>query len=338
MPKTRWGDFILLSMFSFKNSLLITMLVTIACRRTMALRQAFPLRAFAGPFQNGRTSLSHGHLLVKSASTSSDTSTSTPSEKDVSFVTEGAPWKNSHYQPETLVAKQKNNKSRFRQHVNPLSRKFQQPTVLSPDWPNDAFHDLALPLHIDIGCGKGGFLLDLAGNSTEAKNFLGLEIRPSVIEYAQARIAKKGLTGKLDFVGCNANIDLGRLLTLHKEAGGGRLDMVSIQFPDPHFKSSHAKRRVVTADLIITLAKFMPTSSKVFLQSDVQPVLDDMRERFREFSEYFEDEVEDAEEYMPTNPLGIPTEREVSVIDKDLPVYRTIFRRTVHPVEDDTPN
>ena len=32
---------------------------------------------------------------------------------------------------------------------------------------------------------------------------------------------------------------------------------VSIQFPDPHFKVRHSKRRVVTPELVATLAKFM---------------------------------------------------------------------------------
>mmetsp|Transcript_14567 Transcript_14567/g.20579 ORF Transcript_14567/g.20579 Transcript_14567/m.20579 type:complete len:330 (+) Transcript_14567:78-1067(+) len=249
---------------------------------------------------------------------------------------QNSPWSNFHHNgtPPPKKKKKRNNNSRFRQHVNPLARKFQQPTALSQDWPKNVYDDISLPLHMDIGCGKGGFLRDLAGNSTESKNYLGLEIRPSVVEFAQERIAKRGLTGKLDYIGCNANVDLERLLTHYTEAGGGPVDIVSIQFPDPHFKTSHAKRRVVTAELIETLAKFMPESSRIFLQSDIQSVLDDMRSRFREYSKYFKDEIEDVEEYMEINPLGIATEREVSVIDKDLPVFRTVLRRTALEFEE----
>lgn len=40
-------------------------------------------------------------------------------------------------------------KNRYRQHVNPLSRKFQVPTELAEEWPNDGtFTDPFLPLHI----------------------------------------------------------------------------------------------------------------------------------------------------------------------------------------------
>jgi tRNA (guanine-N7-)-methyltransferase len=218
--------------------------------------------------------------------------------------------------------------------VNPLARIYQQPTILSQDWPKDVLHDMSLPLHLDIGCGRGGFLLEMAAEVPH-KNYLGLEIRPSIYQYALERVEKRGLAGRLTFVGCNANVDLERILSLHQKQGGGPIDTVSIQFPDPHFKSQHTKRRVVTPSLVLDLAKFMPESSRIFLQSDIKEVLDDMRLRFREQDQYFHDEVEDVEEYLEENPLGIQTERERSVLVKDLPVYRTMMRRTAAPVTDE---
>lgn len=215
---------------------------------------------------------------------------------------------------------------RARQHVNPLANKFQQPTVLTPDWPADVFDDLERPLFLDIGCSRGGFLVDIASQRPREYNYLGLEIRPIVVHQAQSRIEKHELTGFLSFVGCNANVDLERLLTLANAKG--KLQMATIQFPDPHFKARHAKRRVVTQELVTTLAKFMPEGGTVFLQSDIQSVLDDMRLQFREQATYFTDTVEDEESYLESNIFGIPTEREVSVLERDLPVFRTTFTRT----------
>mmetsp|Transcript_41895 Transcript_41895/g.61293 ORF Transcript_41895/g.61293 Transcript_41895/m.61293 type:complete len:340 (+) Transcript_41895:211-1230(+) len=237
------------------------------------------------------------------------------------------------------------NEARFRQHVNPLSRKYQMQTELPPNWPADGstFADPSLPLYLDIGCGKGGFLLDLATKRVKEEeegniqkmNYLGLEIRPNVVAYAQERVPKWNLAGKLSFVGCNANVDLDRILSLYcsEEKNNAPLEYVSIQYPDPHFKNRHEKRRVVTPELVSTVAKYLPEGKVVFLQSDIQSVLDTMRERFREQSIYFEDEIESVEEYMDVNPLGVPTERELSVLKKDLPVFRTILRRTSVPFD-----
>jgi tRNA (guanine-N7-)-methyltransferase len=221
--------------------------------------------------------------------------------------------------PLRVATKRRNNNARFRQHVNPLARSYQRPTLLPDDWPACVYDDLSKPLHLDIGCGKGGFLIDLclererkqtvenddAGgipvvSALDCNNYLGLEIRPGVAAYAKDRIATHQLQGRLDFLGCNANIDLERLLHMYHQqqqhhpvrcaavdatddkelaisavsaaaaAANAVLQCVTIQFPDPHFKTQHAKRRVVTPQLIDTLAKYMPTGSTVFLQSDVQ--------------------------------------------------------------------
>jgi len=237
-----------------------------------------------------------------------------------------APWND----PRLAERAQGKNPFRARQHVNPLAEKFQKPTELSPEWPKDVFDDLSKPLFLDVGCSRGGFLVDMAKQRPDDFNYLGLEIRPIVVHHAKQRIQKHNLQGHLDFVGCNANVDLKRLLTTADAKGV--LKMCSIQFPDPHFKARHAKRRVVTPELVTTLAEFMPEGATVFLQSDIQSVLDDMRFQFRLQETYFSDNVEDIEEYLEENVVGIPTEREVSVLEKGLPVYRTTFTRTSNPV------
>lgn len=224
---------------------------------------------------------------LRSSSSAATTSTDTPDisasdEESTKKIRTLPPW-NDPALKEIVSAKKRSN-ARFRQHVNPLARQYQQATVLPDDWPLSVFADASKPLHLDIGCGKGGFLIDIC-KADDSYNYLGLEIRPGVAAYAKERIVTHQLQGRLDFLGCNANVDLDRLLTLYHHASQQQertqkqlsddfsmlyLKRVTIQFPDPHFKSQHAKRRVVTDNLIETLAKYMPTSATVFLQSDVQ--------------------------------------------------------------------
>ena len=74
---------------------------------------------------------------------------------------------------------------RVRQHVNPLSAKYRQPITI-PDW-ETIYSNLAQPLHLDIGCARGKFLLKMAPLYPEI-NFLGIEIRePLVIEANEQR-------------------------------------------------------------------------------------------------------------------------------------------------------
>jgi tRNA (guanine-N7-)-methyltransferase len=250
-------------------------------------------------------------------------------------------------------SRQRNKHNRFRQHVNPLASKYQCPTILPEDWPASSYTDLSKPLHLDIGCGKGGFLLDMAvSDAARSYNYLGLEIRPLVANYARERVAVHNINGRLDYIGCNANVDLRRILQRYHQKDQQQpsdddvtdssprllqLQRVSIQFPDPHYKSKRAKRRVVTSELVNTLAAAMPTGGIIFLQSDVQSMLDDMRFRFRESPVYFRDSLEDMTSYVPDNMMGVATERELSVLKQDLPVYRSVFTRSSEPYVTEDP-
>ena len=90
---------------------------------------------------------------------------------------------------------------------------------------------------------------------------------------------------------------------------------------------------MVTPEVVDTLAKYMPIDAIVFLQSDVQFALDRMRSEFRNCTRYFEDSIKDENEYLVDNVLGVPTEREISVVENGEPVYRALFTRNTKPYQ-----
>jgi len=203
---------------------------------------------------------------------------------------------------------------RVRQHVNPLSQAYEKP-VTPPDWPQ-VYSDLTKPLHLDIGCAWGGFLLLMAQVVPEW-NYLGLEIREAVVNEAIANRDRAGLDN-LHYIFCNVNQSLpGLLASLPVET----LQRVSIQFPDPWFKKRHQKRRMVQPNIVETLAHYLTTEGEVFLQSDVEEVAREMRDRFLahpSFSLNYSD-------WLPDNPLPVSTERELSTLKNKAPVYRCLL-------------
>jgi len=206
---------------------------------------------------------------------------------------------------------------RVRQHVNPLSGKYQA-TVENPVW-ETVFANPQQPLHIDIGCGKGMFVLQMAQLQPEW-NFLGLEIRKPVVESAQKRQQETGLTN-LHVMYCNVNISLRALL----ESWGDQnpLQQVSIQFPDPWFKKRHQKRRVLQPELVSTLAEFLPSGGRLVVQSDVEAVAVDMCDRIAE-NPHFQRQ---GEIWLPASPFPAQTDRERVTLEQRLPVHRAIFTR-----------
>ncbi len=208
-------------------------------------------------------------------------------------------------------------KVRVRQHVNPLSKKYQTP-VNPPNW-EKVYAQATQPLHLDIGCAKGEFLLRMAQVQPDW-NFLGLEIREPLVQQASAKVLELGLTN-LYFLFCNVSNSLQPLL---ESLPARTLQRVTIQFPDPWFKKRQVKRRVVQPELVDSLAAYLTDGGEVFLQSDVEAVAIQMCDRFEAHPAFHK---QGTDTWLASNPLPVPTEREVSTLSRGEPVYRALFMR-----------
>ena len=209
------------------------------------------------------------------------------------------------------------NKIRVRQHVNPLGQKYQTPA--NPvDW-EKVYAQFNQPLHLDIGCARGQFLLNMAQIEPNW-NFLGLEIREPLVVEANKLRDELGLTN-LYYLFSNVNNSLRSLLS---SVPPGTLQRVTIQFPDPWFKTRHAKRRVVQPELVEELANYLAVGGEVFLQSDMKFIAVEMCDRFAAHPAFQRFGIE---EWLTENPLPVPTERETYTQKKGEPVYRALFKK-----------
>jgi tRNA (guanine-N7-)-methyltransferase len=215
---------------------------------------------------------------------------------------------------------------KVRQHVNPLASTYQIPQDYPTDWVAKAFDNPKLPIIVDIGCAKGSWALKLASKYKNI-NVLGLEIRRPVVDLCLRRKDRWGLRN-VHFLSCNANVDLDRILTDLK-AEGADLNTVTIQFPDPHFKSKHKKRRVVNEKLVNTICSHIDMGKHVFLQSDILDVTEDMVTNFSHNPSLSMVEGYDPKDLTKNaSPFDVLTEREIATQAKGLPVYRMYFKKT----------
>ena len=212
----------------------------------------------------------------------------------------------------------------MRQHVNPLSRFFQLPLDLPA--PQELFEHPHLPIHLDIGCARGFFLLELAAMQAE-RNHLGVEIRRPLVLAAQ-RDRDRQQQHNLHFLFCNANISLEAWMAALPP---DQLQLVSIQFPDPWFKQRHRKRRVLQPALLLAIASALHPGRQLFLQSDVLAVIEPMV-ALVELSNCFVRPIDDQRPWRPSNPLPVATERERYVEEQGQPTYRVLFERTDAPL------
>ena len=216
-------------------------------------------------------------------------------------------------------------KKKIRHHVNPLKDTHQAKLQLEERWPERLFARPELPLHVDIGCARGLFCLDLASSSAEA-NVLGLEIRAALADAATEDAQRFGLRNAA-FLACNANTNLDEILRL--AAPCAPLRSVSIQFPDPWFKSKHHKRRVVQPDLVRAIARHLPPGGWLFFQSDVLDLSEGARHVIRSVEGTGLRDVRESDtDWLASKPdalLHVSTERERASEALGRPIYRACF-------------
>lgn len=185
----------------------------------------------------------------------------------------------------------------------------------------------ASPFVVDVGTGKGNWALNYGMTHPET-NVLGLEIRAPAVELARDRAQRLNVTN-VGYLACNANVDISRILNdIHKIS---RVSIVTIQFPDPHFKKKQKKRRLVNPLFVSALAKGLTAGAEVFFQSDVEDLVIDANQCFSHCEDFARNPLFDSSDFRRNeNPLKIMTDREISVVQRDEPVYRISYIRRSH--------
>ena len=206
----------------------------------------------------------------------------------------------------------------MRQHVNPLSKNFDEIERIPPLI--EMFDDCKLPLHLDIGCAAGEYLFDLALSNTNW-NYLGIEIRERLVKTAKLKLLEKEINN-LYFVFGNANKIFN---DLHSKLINKNLKSISFNFPDPWFKKRHHKRRVIQPDFINILSNSMQTGSLIFIKTDVKDLFDHMDHTISNNLSFEKIDKNDFNYPESFNPNKIQTNREKYVIDNELDVFESIY-------------
>ena len=120
------------------------------------------------------------------------------------------------------------------------------------------------PLHIEVGMGKGRFLMDLARIHPEI-NYIGIEMYDSVLLRAlqkREELEENGTVySNLYFMRVDA-----RLLPEIFEKG--EVDKIYLNFSDPWPKARHAKRRLTSREFLERYDQILAEEGKVEFKTD----------------------------------------------------------------------
>lgn len=138
--------------------------------------------------------------------------------------------------------------------------------------PREWFKDPSRPLEIEIGSGKGGFLLKQAALEP-ATNFLGIEWAAEFYAYTADRVRRRGLP----------NVRVLRADAtefLRWRCPGGIVRVIHLYFSDPWPKKRHHKKRVVQDAFLADAHRVLEPGGEIRIVTDHDGYWAWMEERF----------------------------------------------------------
>lgn len=115
------------------------------------------------------------------------------------------------------------------------------------------------PLHIEIGCGKGKFITELAAKNPDI-NYIAFEKNLDVLVLASEKIKNAGLN--------NVRFVAGDACILEQMNINNEIDRIYINFCDPWKKKRQAKRRLTHENFLKLYEKLLKPGGEVHFKTD----------------------------------------------------------------------
>lgn len=129
------------------------------------------------------------------------------------------------------------------------------------------------PVHLEIGMGKGQFILNMALNNPDI-NFIGVEKFSSVASVAIKKINV--------YKPSNLKILVGDIANNH-DLFDGKIDTIYLNFSDPWPKDRHAKRRLTSINYLTVYDKLFKGRPHIVQKTDNDLLFQYSLEQYKEY-------------------------------------------------------
>ena len=180
-----------------------------------------------------------------------------------------------------------------------------------------SWFDTPGPFELEIGCGKGGFLLDRARSRPDVR-LLGIEWANKYFKFAADRMARWNIT----------NVRLMRTDARHFVIHHLRPACVAtlhLYHPDPWPKKRHHKRRLVCPEFVVAAARCIHPGGYWLIQTDHRDYFDVIRAAVG--GDALFDEVSWPQDAAPTEAEWPGTNFEIKYVREGRQIYRVAYRR-----------
>ena len=198
--------------------------------------------------------------------------------------------------------------------VNPYV--IRDPETRKGSWKQEVFGN-GRPLYVEIGCGKGRFLCQMAEEHPEV-SFIGIEKFSSVLLRAlQKRAAMEA--DNLFFLRFDAE-------GLTEIFGPGEVDRIYLNFSDPWPKDRHWKRRLTSTEFLKRYDAVLAPEGTIEFKTDNEGLFDFSVESVKEYGWQIPVLTRDLY-HSPYAEGNVLTEYEDRFVTLGKPIFKMIIRR-----------
>ena len=174
------------------------------------------------------------------------------------------------------------------------------------------------PLHVELGCGKGDFISQLAERCPEI-NFIGIEMQQTVLYSAAKKVAEKELK--------NVRLLVFDINHIEEIFAPGEVTRFYINFCDPWPKKRHAKRRLTYRTFLEKYRRLLAAGGELHFKTDNRPLFDFSLREFEEAGLTVSDVSYDLHAENPADNIMTEYERKFSGFGEKINRCEVIFPR-----------
>lgn len=174
------------------------------------------------------------------------------------------------------------------------------------------------PLHIEVGMGKGQFMMELALRNPDI-NYVGIEMYSSVLLRAVQKMEENPMDN-LRFIRMDAR-------EIEEVFGKGEVDKIYLNFSDPWPKDRHAKRRLPSRQFLARFDQILKKDGNLEFKTDNKDLFDFAVEEVEPAGWKIDAITYDLHHDEVMNDGNILTEYEEKFSSKGNPIYKYIISR-----------
>ena len=173
------------------------------------------------------------------------------------------------------------------------------------------------PIHIEVGMGKGQFIIEMARRNPEV-NYIGIEKYSSVLVRAVEKLE--------DFEQDNLRLIRMDAENIEEVFDKDEVDRIYLNFSDPWPKDRHAKRRLTSTRFLERYDNILTPEGRVMFKTDNKDLFDFSLEQVEEAGWILENHTYDLH-HSEYNEGNVMTEYEEKFSAKGNPICRLVAYR-----------